>query len=127
VTADRRRPEGVGKPPRGRLALGAAGESLAAAWYAEHGYEVLDRNWRCGSGEIDLVCRKDGVLVICEVKSRRSRTFGDPVEAVTPAKRRRLRRLAGRWLSTHPVRCRQVRFDVAGVLDRAVEVVEDAF
>jgi putative endonuclease len=110
-----------------RRSLGNAGESRAAAWYVAHGYEILDRNWRCPSGEIDLVCRRVDVVVICEVKTRRSAAFGDPLEAVTAAKRRRLRRLGTEWLRTHEVPCRQIRFDVVGILADVVEVVEGAF
>ena len=83
---------------RARLRLGAAGEDLAAAWYEANGYRILARNWRCREGEIDLVCLRDRVVVICEVKTRSSDAFGHPAEAVTPAKQQRLRVLAGRWL-----------------------------
>ena len=107
--------------------LGAAGEWRAAEWYRARGYEVVDRNWRCRLGEIDLVCRSGDLLVICEVKSRSSVSFGAPEEAVTAAKRRRLRRLAARWLAEHRGRHPRVRFDVASVLGDRVRVVEDAF
>lgn len=117
--------------PDGRQRLGAAGERLVARFYERAGYEVLDRNWRRREGEIDLVCRRGAVLVVCEVKSRRSERFGTAAEAVTPAKQRRLRRLAGLWLSEHPhLRreggCRQLRLDVATVTRRGVEVIEGA-
>jgi len=98
-----------------------------ATWYEDRGYEVIDRNWRCSLGEIDLVCRKGEVLVVCEVKSRRSDAFGAPIEAVTMAKWRRLRRLAARWLADHGARCSEVRFDVASVFDGHVDLVEGAF
>ncbi|HZB71907.1 MAG TPA: YraN family protein [Acidimicrobiales bacterium] len=111
-----------------RRALGASGEDLAAAWYAERGWRVLDRNWRSGrDGELDVVATKGGVLVVCEVKARSSVAFGTPLEAVTPAKQARIRRLAAAYLAASPVRARTVRFDVAAVLDGRLEVVEDAF
>jgi putative endonuclease len=110
-----------------RRQFGAAGEGLVASWYGVRGYQVVDRNWRCPLGEIDLVCRRGELLVICEVKSRRSSAFGAPIEAVTSAKRRRLRRLAARWLADHGARCAEVRFDVASVLDGQVDLVEGAF
>jgi putative endonuclease len=110
-----------------RRRLGAAGEELAAAWYEAAGYKVLDRNWRCGEGELDLVCRLGPTVVVCEVKTRRSDAFGSPAEAVTWAKRRRVRRLGARWLREHGIRCRQVRFDVASVMGGRVQVVQDAF
>lgn len=67
------------------------------------------------------------MVVICEVKTRGSGAFGAPVEAVTSVKRRRLRKLAAQWLDEHAVGCREVRFDVASVRDRQVDVVENAF
>ncbi|QGG94853.1 YraN family protein [Actinomarinicola tropica] len=112
---------------RGRQALGAHGEARAAAWYAEHGYEVLDRNWRCRDGEIDLVLRHGRTAVFCEVKTRRSDAYGVPAEAVTPAKQLRLRRLAARWLHASTWRPAEVRFDVAAVLAGRLEVIEAAF
>ncbi|MGH9090817.1 MAG: YraN family protein [Acidimicrobiales bacterium] len=110
-----------------RRRFGAAGEELAAAWYRAAGYEVLARNWRCPEGELDLVCRLGGTVVVCEVKARRSDRFGSPAEAVTPAKQRRVRRLGARWLREHRVRCREVRFDVAAVAGGRVTVLEAAF
>jgi putative endonuclease len=108
--------------------LGASGEDLAAAWYAERGWQVLDRNWRSGRmGELDVVATKGGVLVVCEVKARTSEAFGTPLEAVTPAKQARIRRLAAAYLAASGVRASRVRFDVAAVLDGLLEVVEDAF
>ncbi len=118
-----------GRPLRraARRALGAEGEALAAAWYERAGYEVLARNWRCGAGEIDLVCRAGGTLVVCEVKTRTSADRGTPLEAVTGAKRRRLRRLAGSWLAQQHERFEEVRFDVAAVTGGRVEVTCGAF
>jgi putative endonuclease len=120
-----------------RAALGVRGEEAAAAWYTAASYEVLDRNWRCAEGEIDVVAQSadGGVLVICEVKTRSSGTFGSPFDAVTPAKQRRLRTLAALWLRSARrgvVRYDRIRFDVAAVTGGVgglleVEVLEDAF
>lgn len=110
-----------------RQALGAAGEALAARWYEDHGYQVLDRNWRCRDGELDLVVRRNRTIVFCEVKTRTTDAFGTPAEAVTHAKRQRIRRLAARWLETAPVRPAQIRFDVAAVLAGRLEMIEGAF
>jgi len=100
-----------------------------AAWYAERGYQVLARNWRCPTGEIDLVARTGRTLVFCEVKTRSSTAFGAPVEAVTPSKQARLRRLAGCWLEADGGRAQtsEIRFDVASVLAGRIEVIEGAF
>ncbi|HYX97629.1 MAG TPA: YraN family protein, partial [Geodermatophilus sp.] len=71
--------------------LGARGERIAAAHLTDSGLRVLDRNWRCREGELDIVARDGDTLVFCEVKTRRAVGFGHPVEAVGHAKQRRLR------------------------------------
>ncbi|MGC8472517.1 MAG: YraN family protein [Acidimicrobiales bacterium] len=110
---------------RGRI--GAHGELLAAEWYTARGYEVLDRNWRCSIGELDLVLRKGPTVVVCEVKTRTTLLYGSPAEAVTVAKRVRVRRLAARWLMDHDVHAPNVRFDVAAVLGGHVEIIPGAW
>ena len=111
-----------------RRALGVSGEDLAAAWYEEHGYTVLARNWRCRDGELDLVVLGRGrQLVFCEVKTRTSTAFGLPAEAVSPAKQARIRRLAARWLADRKLAVRAIRFDVACVLGGTIEVLEGVF
>ena len=100
-----------------RRALGEYGERLAARYLTEAGLEILDRNWRCEVGEIDLVAREGGCLVVCEVKTRRRLEFGGPAVAVTPVKAARLRRLAGCWVEAHPsTDTRDVRIDVVAVM-----------
>jgi len=101
---------------RQRSALGAYGEALAARHLTEQGMVVLDRNWRCDLGEVDLVLRDGRVLVVCEVKTRSSLAYGTPTEAVTEQKAARLRRLAARWLTDHEVHPDEVRIDIVGVL-----------
>ena len=118
--------------PNDRRALGDSGEDLVARWYAQRGYRVLDRNWRCREGELDVIAARNGVVVFCEVKTRRSARFGAPFEAVTWAKQRRLRALAARWLRANPQRGAELRFDVASVFVRPgyrseVSVIESAF
>jgi putative endonuclease len=78
--------------------------------------QVVDRNWRCAHGELDLVARDGDCLVFCEVKTRRSVRFGDPFEAVTWAKATRLRRLAVAWLREHDTHSGRIRIDVVGVI-----------
>ena len=112
---------------RQRRELGAAGEALVADWYRANGYEVVETNWRCRQGELDLIVRKGRVLVFCEVKARSTDAFGTPAEAVTREKRDRIRRLAAVYLEDAPFRAREVRFDVAGILDGQLEVIEAAF
>lgn len=110
-----------------RQALGRAGEEAAARWYSAQGFEILDRNWRCREGELDLVVARGGTLVVCEVKTRSSLEYGHPGEAVGARKQRRIRQLAARWLREHGHRPRDLRFDVAAVLPGGVEVIEAAF
>ncbi len=112
---------------RSRLALGAAGEELAAAWYRDHGYEVVARNWRVREGELDIVARRRGVLVFCEVKTRRTDAYGSPASAVTADKQARIRRLASIYLRSVRVRPRRLRFDVAAVLSGRLTMIEGAF
>ena len=99
-----------------RQALGAYGEELAARHLSERGLVVLDRNWRCPQGEIDLVLRDGDTLVVCEVKTRSGVGFGTPHEAVTPAKLQRLRVLGARWLADHGLVVREVRIDLVAVV-----------
>jgi putative endonuclease len=100
-------------------AVGAYGERLAARYLSESGMAILDRNWRCDQGEIDIVAMDHTCLVIVEVKTRRSLAFGSPVEGVTSVKAGRLRRLAACWLAEHRSlvdSVADVRIDVIGVL-----------
>jgi putative endonuclease len=119
--------------PRHHQRLGARGEDAAADWYTAAGYKIVARNWRCREGELDLVARRPGELVFCEVKTRSSDRFGTPAEAITAAKRRRLRVLAARFLATEPCRGSgdrrgvAIRFDVVAVTGGRVEVIEAAF
>lgn len=109
-----------------RQALGAYGESVAQRHLAEQGMLLLDRNWRCDRGEIDLVLRDGDVLVVCEVKTRTSDDFGSPHEAVSEAKLDRLRELAERWREAHGIRPVEVRIDLVAVRrpPRGAAVVE---
>ncbi|NHA66978.1 YraN family protein [Phycicoccus flavus] len=102
------------RPERARL--GAYGEDLACRYLREQGLEVVERNWRCEHGEIDVVARDGPCLVVVEVKTRRGTGFGDPVEAVTVAKALRLRRLAAAYVREHGPHRGPIRLDVVGVL-----------
>ena len=96
--------------------LGSYGEGLAARHLTAQGMVVLDRNWRCDAGEIDLVLRDGPVLVVCEVKTRRGDAYGSPHEAVDAAKAARLQVLAARWMEARGVRPPDVRVDLVAVL-----------
>lgn len=105
-----------------RKALGAYGEDIAANYLVNQGLQIEQRNWRCEHGEVDIVAVDRGELVVCEVKTRRSTRYGHPIEAVTPRKLARLRKLAALWLKAHSLddqdcqKFTQVRIDVVGVL-----------
>ena len=99
-----------------RQALGAYGERVAATHLTVQGLVVLDRNWRCPEGELDLVLRDGDVLVACEVKTRRGDACGSPHEAVDPVRLERLHRLVWRWAEEHDLRPAEVRVDLVAVL-----------
>ena len=99
-----------------RQALGQYGEKLAERHLRAQGMVVLDRNWRCTEGEIDLVLRDGDVLVACEVKTRSSLECGTPHEAVDDTKLERLRRLVLLWAHAHEVAPPDVRVDLVAVL-----------
>lgn len=108
--------------------LGRAGEERAAQHLTMQGYTVLDRNWRCPQGEIDIVAVNGAHLAVIEVKTRRSAAFGHPFEAIDERKRRRLWALAFAWRAAHPDLARglDVRLEVIGVIGAvpAVGVLE---
>ena len=98
-----------------RTELGRAGEDAALATYRELGYRLLARNWRCRTGELDLVVERAGLVVFCEVKTRSGSGFGGGYEAVTIPKQRKLRQLAVQFVAWNGLTPRASRFDVASV------------
>ncbi|MBW0118703.1 YraN family protein [Pseudonocardia abyssalis] len=98
--------------------LGRRGEDVAVRYLEGRGLVVLDRNWRCREGELDVVATEaDGSrLVVCEVKTRSGTRYGEPAESVTGQKARRIRRVAQRWLAQQGLPWVEVRFDVCAVL-----------
>lgn len=99
-----------------RKETGRLGEDLACGHLEGEGFSIEERNLRTRQGEIDIVARKGDLLVFAEVKTRRSREFGEPEESVTPEKARRIRRLAARYLSERHGPSLDIRFDVIGVV-----------
>ena len=99
-----------------RARLGRMGEAAAARYLRGLGWKVVDRNWRCAEGELDIVAFDGRGHVVCEVKTRAGLDFGDPLEAITAAKAARLRRLAGRWADQHGLSAAQIRIDVIGLV-----------
>jgi putative endonuclease len=94
---------------------GTAGEERACAHLRHQGLTILERNFRCRVGEIDVVAREGDTVVFVEVKERGDASHGTAVEAVTPAKRRRVIRAAELWAARHGQSDSKVRFDVVGI------------
>jgi putative endonuclease len=104
--------------------LGKRGESLATDHLIASGYKILDRNWRCSQGEIDIVAELDGETVFVEVKTRSSVAFGHPLEAITVEKLARLRRLAGAWVESHPNQRSSIRIDAIAIIAPTLGLIE---
>lgn len=100
-----------------RKAMGASAEQVAAQHLVEHGYVILERNWRCRSGEIDLIAEQNGMLIFVEVRSRGtySASFGTPAESITPRKIKQVRDTAAVYLHRTLRSEASVRFDVVAV------------
>lgn len=83
-----------------------------------HGYRILDRNWRCTQGEVDIVAERDGMICVIEVKTRSSLAFGHPFDAIDDRKRDRLWRLTYAWCRSHPnlSENRRLRLEVIGII-----------
>lgn len=121
-----RRGRGLNNRPSGER-----GERLARRFLEDRGYSVVDQNYRTRHGELDLVVSKDGTLVVVEVKLRRGTGYGDPLEAVTPRKRRTIRAITEQYLLEKSPDFHTLRFDAIGILVRGngarITHVEDAF
>jgi putative endonuclease len=117
--------------PTKRQAVGALGEKLAAGFLRKRGYHIIETNYRCPAGEIDIVARQGETLVFIEVRTKSSQEFGSPEESITSAKKARLRALAAHYAQTHDNLPSQ-RIDVVSVeLDKKgrvsrIEIIENA-
>lgn len=98
-----------------RKALGGAGERAAERLLRESGYVILERNFRCAFGEIDLIALDGDTVVFVEVKTRAQPGFGSPFDAVNPRKQRQIVRVAECYVARHQLEARNARFDVVGV------------
>jgi putative endonuclease len=110
---------------------GKQGEDLAAVRLAEAGYRIIERNYRCLFGEIDIVAEEGETLVFIEVKSRRSSAFGAPELAVGPEKQRKISRISLHYLAERHLCHRSARFDVVAVKllpeGSRIEIIRNAF
>ncbi|MDD5167375.1 MAG: YraN family protein [Syntrophales bacterium] len=116
---------------RERLKTGQLGEDAAVSYLEARGYKILERNFRCPLGEMDIIARQANVLVFIEVRSRRSEGFGDPLESVTVVKQRKLSRIALFYIQKHNLQNREARFDVLGITMRPggqeIDLIQNAF
>lgn len=101
-----------------RKLRGRKAEEYAAQYLLKEGYRIVERNWRCRSGELDIIAEKDEMLVIVEVRSRSSRSmcFGTPAESMTPRKIRQVRDTAAFYMLRHGASTSNVRFDLIGIV-----------
>ncbi|MBO7247593.1 MAG: YraN family protein [Bacteroidaceae bacterium] len=111
--------------------LGMTGEAVAVDYLLNNGYEIVDRNWRSGHKEIDIIAAKNGILVIVEVKTRKNSQYGNPEDAVTGRKIRRIVTATDAYLRLKMIDM-QVRFDVITILIKdnsvlSIEHIKDAF
>ena len=106
---------------------GARAERRARRHYRLRGYRILGSNIRLAGVEVDLLCRRRGVVVFCEVKEKTTESYGDPLEMVDERKQARLRRAAEAWLAAQPAHDQVLRFDVIAVRQSGLERLENAF
>jgi len=110
---------------------GKEGEEKAAALLVEKGFEIIERNYRYGKGEIDIVARDKDFLVFVEVKSRESLEYGKPEEAITKRKMSQIRKIAESYLAEKNITNENIRFDVVAILflngEISIEHYENAF
>lgn len=112
-------------------ALGRYGEERAANYLHDLGYEIIERNWRSSSGEIDLIAKSDATVVFVEVKTRRGSGYGHPFEAITSDKLSRMRALVQEWRAATGAHSLKVRMDAISVMVSggrvAIEHIKDLF
>jgi putative endonuclease len=111
--------------------LGKKGEDIAAAFLKKKGYNILFRNYKCSFGEIDIIAKHKKTLSFIEVKTRSTKKYGLPQEAVTPAKQAKISRVALEFVQRYKMENRAARFDVVSVQSLndgyEVDLIENAF
>lgn len=111
-----------------RRQIGTEEEALAAAFLKKQGYRILEQNFRCRLGEIDLIARDGSALVFIEVKYRKSSAYGNPAEAVDSRKQQKICKVADYYRMKHRIPEGQAcRFDVVAIQGRAIRLIRDAF
>ena len=114
-----------------RQELGRQGEDIAANILEKKGYSLVEKNYRCVLGEIDIIAIKDGYLIFIEVKTRKNLLYGLPQESITEKKKMRIRQIASCYLKQHNKTNVNCRFDVFSIIVSAdcyyIDIIEDAF
>lgn len=110
-----------------KRAIGSSMEDLAKEYLEKNGYQILEKNYRCKLGEIDLIGKDGNYYAFIEVKFRRDTTFGEPLEAVDAKKQQRIRKACSWYLMEKKLVDVPVRFDVVGILGKDVTLVKNAF
>ncbi len=98
-----------------RRETGMRGEELATDFLGKNGYDIIEKNFRCPGGDVDIVARQKDTLVFIEVRTKTSRVFGTPEESITPTKMERLRRVAAYYWQSHPNLPENWRIDVVAI------------
>ncbi len=115
-----------------RRETGALGEKIACEFLGKNGYDIVEKNYRCPDGEVDIIAKQEDTLVFVEVRTKKSRLFGSPEESITPVKKERLRTLAERYGQEHENLPSTWRIDVVAIeLEysgkvRRIEIIENA-
>lgn len=107
--------------------VGSEQERIAAEYLKECGYEILECNYRCKLGEIDIVARDGAYLVFVEVKYRKNLKMGSPLEAVNTAKQQKIRKVCQWYLMEKRFNDVPIRFDVVGILEKEITLIKNAF
>ncbi len=106
---------------------GSSYEKIAGEYLALHGYEILEYNFRCRSGEIDIIAKDGEYLVFCEVKYRKNAQKGTPLDAITIEKQKKISKTALYYITTRHKSGVSCRFDVIGILGDEIQLIKHAF
>lgn len=110
-----------------RINLGKKGEDISTKFLKKQGYKIMERNYRCSLGEIDIVAKDKDILCFVEVKTRRTEEYGLPEEAIDAYKQKKLAKVALSYLKQKKIHGQDLRFDVVSVYPDHIELIKDAF
>lgn len=116
-----------GNSEKDRIKIGRSYEELAAQYFLEHNYIILNRNYQAGHKEIDLIVQKGDCVTFVEVKSAKTKSMGHPAERITKKKRNNLIKAAQQYMTENDLTGADLRFDVVTFLDGKIEYYPDAF